>query len=318
MPRKPRIHYPGAVYHVILRGNAGQPVFFTDHDRYRLYLILQCVTEKFDCRIHGFCLMTNHVHLVVQTGGVPLSRIMQNLSLRYTKWINFTQSRTGHVFQGRYKALLLDADRYLLELVRYIHLNPVRAGMTATPDEYPWSSHRVYNGSETILWLTTDWVLSVLSKDVRIARKEYAKFATDGMGETRRAEFHSGTHEGRVLGDDLFVDTALTKANQRWDHSYRLEDIVGAVCRHYGITIEQVKAPGKTRPFSEARAAASLLVQELPGPSLTALGRLLNRDIAPLGRAGRRFSDEAEKSDDLKKRINVLRQELQKIAESLT
>jgi putative transposase len=100
MARKPRILFPGAVYHVILRGNAGQPIFFNERDLYRLYLILQYVVEKFDCRIQAFCFMTNHLHLIVQTGDVSLSRIMQNLSLRYTKWINHTQSRTGHVFQA--------------------------------------------------------------------------------------------------------------------------------------------------------------------------------------------------------------------------
>ena len=104
MARKPRIHYPSAAYHVILRGNAGDPVFFDERDRYRLYLILQYAVEKLGCRIHGFCLMTNHIHLVMQVGDIPLSRIMQNISLRYTNWINFTRSRAGHVFQGRYKA----------------------------------------------------------------------------------------------------------------------------------------------------------------------------------------------------------------------
>jgi REP element-mobilizing transposase RayT len=136
MARKPRIHYPGAAYHVILRGNAGLPIFFDERDRYRLYLFLQSVVEKFDCRVHGFCLMTNHIHLIIQTGELSLSHIMQSLSLRYTKWINYTQARTGHVFQGRYKALLLDADTYLQELVRYVHLNPVRAGIATSPDEY--------------------------------------------------------------------------------------------------------------------------------------------------------------------------------------
>jgi putative transposase len=136
MARKPRIHFPGAVYHVILRGNAGQAVFFDDADRYRFFLYLQYSVERFGCRIHSYCLMTNHIHLVLQTDEIPLSRIMQNISLRYTKWINYTQKRMGHLFQGRYKALLLDADRYLMELVRYIHLNPVRAGMVVVPDEY--------------------------------------------------------------------------------------------------------------------------------------------------------------------------------------
>ena len=157
MARKPRIHFPGAFYHVILRGNAGDPVFFGDSDRYRLYLILQSAVEKFGCRIHGYCLMTNHLHLVIQAGETPLSRFMQYVSLRYTKWINLTRGRTGHVFQGRYKALLIDADTYLLELIRYVHLNPVRAGAAPTADSWPWSGHRAYAGLEVVPWLTTDW-----------------------------------------------------------------------------------------------------------------------------------------------------------------
>jgi REP element-mobilizing transposase RayT len=312
MARKPRIHYPGAVYHVILRGNAGQPIFFADTDRYRLYLFLQYVVEKFGCRIHGFCLMTNHIHLIMQTSAVPLSRIMQNLSLRYTKWINFTQSRTGHVFQGRYKALLLDADSYLMELVRYTHLNPVRAGMTHLPDDYPWSGHRSYLGKEMLPWLTTDYVLSMFSANILKARNCYASFVADGIGETKREEFYSGTCEGRILGDDNFTDKAFTKANQSRDREYLLSDLVGIVCRRYGTTIDQLKAPGKARPYSEARAVIALLVQELPGSSLTEAGKFLNRSIAPLGRAGRRLLTEALENTNLNVRLNEMRLELLK------
>jgi REP element-mobilizing transposase RayT len=144
MARKQRIHYPGALYHVILRGNARQDIFFDDGDRSRFILLLQEAVEKFGFRIHAYCLMTNHVHLAVQVGVTPLSRIMQNLSLRYTTWINRRLNRSGHLFQGRYKAVLIDADSFLLELVAYIHLNPVRAGMVATPENYHWSSHCAY------------------------------------------------------------------------------------------------------------------------------------------------------------------------------
>lgn len=318
MARKPRIHYPGAVYHVILRGNAGQPIFFDDRDRYRLYLIVQSVVEKFGCRVHGFCFMTNHAHLVVQTGDISLSRIMQSLSLRYTKWINYTQSRTGHVFQGRYKALLLDADIYLMELVRYVHLNPVRAKMVISPDDYPWSGHHGYLGKEVLPWLTTDWVLSIFSTDIQKARKGYADFVADGIREERRVEFHSGTCEGRILGGDNFTDEAFLKANQRHDHQYRLDDIVDVVCHRYGITIEQLNASGKARPYSEARAVVVLLAQESKELSLTELGKMLNRDIAPLGRAGRRLLEETLKDEGLKARIDELRNVLQGIAESLT
>jgi putative transposase len=312
MARKPRIHFPGAVYHVILRGNAGQPIFFDERDRFRLYLIIQYVVEKFDCRIHGFCFMTNHIHLIVQAGDVSLSRIMQNFSLRYTKWVNYSQSRTGHVFQGRYKALLLDADTYLLELVRYIHLNPVRAGMSASPDDYPWSGHRGYLGKEVLPWLTTDWVLSMFSSNIQNARSGYASFVAEGIGETRRDEFHSGTCEGRILGDDNFTDKVLAKVNQRRGHDYGLSDVLSVVCRRYGITSEQLKAPGKAKPFTEARALAALLVRESSGLSLTELGIMLNRDIAPLGRAGQRLLEEALEDEELHKWISDLRLELSK------
>jgi REP element-mobilizing transposase RayT len=312
MARKPRIHYPGAVYHVILRGNAGLPIFFDEHDRYRLYLFLQSVVEKFECRVHGFCLMTNHIHLIIQTGEVSLSHIMQSLSLRYTKWINYTQARTGHVFQGRYKALLLDADTYLQELVRYVHLNPVRAGIAASPGEYLWSSHHGYLGHEIIPWLTTDWVLSLFSVDIRQARSDYSTFVIDGIGEPRRAEFHSGTCEGRILGDDHFTDEALNKADQRQEENYQLDDVISAVCRLYGVTIEQLQAPGKSRPLADARATAALLVLELPGLRLTELGKMLKRDNAPLSRAGRRLAEKAHKNKWLNKQLNELRHELAK------
>ena len=149
-------------------------------------MILQYAVEKFDCRIHGFCCMTNHIHLVIQTGEISLSRIMQNISIRYTKWINFTRSRTGHLFQGRYKALLLDADEYLLELIRYVHLNPVRAGIVAVPEEHPWSGHHAYLGTITLPWLTTDWVLSQFSGNIKKARAGYRSFVSDGLNETRK------------------------------------------------------------------------------------------------------------------------------------
>jgi putative transposase len=100
MARKPRIAYPGALYHVILRGNDGQTIFFDDKDRTRFYLLLQEGIERFGHRVHGFCLMTNHVHLAIQMGEIPLSRILQNLSFRYTRWVNWRQKRSGHLFQG--------------------------------------------------------------------------------------------------------------------------------------------------------------------------------------------------------------------------
>ena len=161
MARKPRLHYPGACYHVILRGNAGNAVFFDKEDRSRFFFLLQEGIERYKHRIHAYCLMTNHVHMAIQVGEVPLSRIIQNISFRYTRYMNSRKKQVGHLFQGRYKALLIDADSYLLELVRYVHNNPVRAGMVDTCEKYPWSSHKAYLGHELVPWLTMDWVLSL-------------------------------------------------------------------------------------------------------------------------------------------------------------
>jgi len=154
MARKPRLHVPGALYHVIWRGNEQRQVFFDEDDCYRFYALLEEGVSRFGYRVHGFCLMPNHVHLALQAGKDSLSRSMQNLAFRYTQATNRKLGRSGHLFQGRYKALLVDRDAYLLELVRYIHLNPVRARLVADLADYPWSGHQAYLGKVALPWLT--------------------------------------------------------------------------------------------------------------------------------------------------------------------
>jgi REP element-mobilizing transposase RayT len=288
MARKPRIHYPGAFYHVILRGNAGNDIFFDDHDRYRFYLLIQYVVEKFRCRIHGFCLMRNHVHLVVQVDEAPLSRVMQSVSQRFTSWINHTQSRTGHLFQGRYKAILIDADSYLLELIRYVHLNPVRAGAAATPEEYPWSGHGTYLGTEQIPWLASDFVLAQFSPEPQQSRKAYQLFVLDGIDEGKRNEFHCGTCEGRILGGDSFTDDIRLMVGQKNEREYALHEVVEKVCASFSISEQALKAPGKERPMTEARAVAAAVVQCSPHLRLTDLGKVLNRDLSALAKSAQR------------------------------
>ncbi len=176
MARQPRIYYPGGIYHVMLRGNNGQQIFFCDDDRVRFYLFVQEALDRCDSRIHGFCLMSNHVHLAVQVGEKPLSKLMQNIGFRYAKWINWRYERIGHLFQGRYKAILVEQETYLTELIRYIHLNPVRANLTKNVNEYLWSGHRAYLGLETIPWLTKDWVLNIFSNELNIAQRRYEEY----------------------------------------------------------------------------------------------------------------------------------------------
>lgn len=289
MPRKPRLHYPGAVYHVILRGNSGQDVFFDAGDRTRFFLLLQESVERFGYRVHAFCLMTTHIHLAIQVGDRPLSRIMQNIGFRYTQFINRKYKRTGHLFQGRYKALLIDADSYLLELIRYIHLNPVRAGMVRFPDEYPWSSHTSYSGDSTCPpWLTMDWALAQFARNPDTATKRYRAFMDDGLGEGHRKDFHRGSFEGRALGDDTFIDHVLLQAEEVRAVAIKLEQIIENICAVYHLTVEELCKAGKAQPAAEARALAAFLVRNCETLSLAELAEFLKRDLSGLSQAARR------------------------------
>ncbi|XSG84916.1 MAG: transposase [Methylohalobius sp. ZOD2] len=205
----------------MLRGNEGQRIFFKDEDRAHFSSLVAEGVERFGHRIHAYCWMDSHVHLAVQVAEVPLSRIMQNMAFRYTRWINRREGRYGHLFQGRYKAILVDADSYLRELIRYIHLNPVRAGLVEDPKDYPWSGHLPYLSGTGPEWLTTDWVLSQFHSHSETARARYAKFVMDGMGGSRRPEFQTGSAEGRLLGDDGFIERVLRQANQPVPKSVR-------------------------------------------------------------------------------------------------
>ena len=306
MARKPRIHLPGGLYHVILRGNGGQDVFLTDDDRYRFYLLLQEGTCRFGYRVHAFCLMTNHIHLAVQVGDIPLSRGMQNLSFRYTRWINWRVKRTGHLFQGRYKAVLVDGDRYLQELVRYIHLNPVRAGMTKSPVEYPWSGHRAYLGKELLPWLTTDWLLEQFGTTVNKARAGYRDFVLDGLGEEHRTEFHGGEHDSRVFGDDNFVDACLSVSGSI-PQRVTIQEIVDKVCREYDIDVATLKAPSQQRIASEARAVLGWLARELGCATLSDVSKLVNRDVGSISSSVSRLSERMLDLPELANRVQSLK-----------
>jgi hypothetical protein len=225
--------------------------------------------------------MKNHVHLAIQVGEKPLSRIMQHLCFRYTQWVNSRQKKVGHLFQGRYKALVVDADEYLVALVRYIHLNPVRAKIVEDPEKYLWSGHRAYRGQETLPWLTTEWVLSQFGRRTKTARSRYGEFVQHGSIEGHRQEFH----EGRILGDDSFVERAYEKSEQCEDKSETLDEIIERVGKEYGLTEAEIVAVGRRRYPAEARGMIAYLVREAAGLSLTELGRRMKRDVSTLSLA---------------------------------
>jgi len=303
MARRPRIHYPGATYHVILRGNAGQDVFFSPSDRYHLHLLLQEGIEKYGHRIHAFCLMPNHIHFLIQVADVPLPKIIQNLSFRHTRYINKEQERTGHLFQGRYKAVLIDIDAYLIQLVRYIHSNPVRAGMVTSCDAYRWSSHLTYLGRDVIPWLFTDWVLGQFSEDREKARQRYAEFVRQGEKEEHRPEFSRGSCEGRLLGDDHFIKKALIQAEEKIRENFRLEEVLASVCHVYSVGIPELKTRVRQQNIAEARAMAAIVVRESGHLRLVDLAAQLGRDLSGLSQGARRLERKLQRDKDLKKRL---------------
>ena len=203
MARPLRIEYPGAFYHVTVRGNAPQDIFVDDEDRRRFLGLLEHVVPRFHLRLQAYCLMDNHFHLMVETPQANLSKAMRQLNGVYTQAFNRRHGRVGHVLQGRFKAILVDRDNYLLELCRYVVLNPVRAKTTRKADTYPWSSYHATAGiADTPPFLTVDWLLSQFGKQPAAAQRKYRAFVAEGIGRHSPWEQLQGQI---LLGSERFV-----------------------------------------------------------------------------------------------------------------
>ena len=217
MARKPRIEYPGAFFHIIARGNNRQDIFHDNEDRHKYLNRLAFYFGEGGVILYCFCLMTNHIHLLLEMGERPISRVLQRLHTWYVRYHNQKYERVGHLFQGRYKAVLCDKDAYLLELVRYIHLNPVRAGIVKDPGEYSWSSHSVYLGLANFPFLNTEFVLSQFANNMLYARKLYEDFVLARVSEGRREDLYKLTNQS-ILGKEAFVAKVMelsgTKTSQ--------------------------------------------------------------------------------------------------------
>jgi REP element-mobilizing transposase RayT len=204
MSRPLRIEYPDAVYHVTSRGNARNNIFQSDSDRKTFLKIFAAVVRRFNWLCHAYCLMDNHYHLLIETPDGNLSKGMRHLNGVYTQKYNWQNIKTGHVFQGRYKAILVDKDSYLLELCRYVVLNPVRAKMTEKPEQWKWSSYLFTAGTKNCPeYLTTDWLLGYFSPKMPEAQKLYRRFVRDGIGSKSPWEELQGQI---LLGEELFID----------------------------------------------------------------------------------------------------------------
>lgn len=291
MARKPRIHFVGAFYHVILRGNHGEQIFFSDKDRAYFYFLLEEGVNRFDHRIHAFCLMTNHIHLIIQVNEIPLSKIIQNLAFRYARWINNHKFYIGHLFQGRYKAILVDADNYILNLIRYIHLNPIKANLTDNLNFYHWSSHLAYTEKNTITWLTTDWMLGLFSNIREVARKQYSIFMQEKMNDSDKL-----LHEYCLIPEDKFLEKKLiTKPIKK----ISISELISIVCDYFFINVEMLTGSSRQRSCSKARIAICLLAKEFNIANITSLAAHLKKDLSYFSRL-QQFKKVEEEQDVLK------------------
>ena len=211
MARPLRLEFAGALYHVTSRGNERKAIYFDDTD-FKLFLaLLGKVCEQCNWVVHAYCLMTNHYHLLVETADANLGKGMRQLNGNFTQAINRKHKRVGHLFQGRYKAILVDKDTYLLELSRYIVLNPIRANMVQSVDNWPWSNwHSVMGLTASPSWLATDVLLGMFAKNRKAAREKYAAFVQQGKGVPVWDKLSNQI----FLGNDDFVQTHLAQLNE--------------------------------------------------------------------------------------------------------
>jgi putative transposase len=213
MSRPLRIELAGGLYHVTSRGDRREAIYRDDHDRADWLGVLGEVCSRFNWRCHAYCEMTNHYHFVVETPDANLSKGMRQLNGVYTQRTNRRHGLVGHLFQGRFKAILVERDAYLLELARYVVLNPVRAGMVWDAGEWPWSSYRAMVGEEPApAWLETDWLLGQFGEERSRAQAAYAAFVRQGIG---RPSVWDGLRHQVFLGGEAFVERHCVASSGR-------------------------------------------------------------------------------------------------------
>jgi REP element-mobilizing transposase RayT len=213
MTRPLRIEFAGALYHVTARGSAQGDIYLCDEEREVFLSLLETACKRYDWYCHAYCLMSNHYHLLIETNTPSLSKGMKYLNGTYTQYVNRKNKRVGHVFQRRYKAILVQKESYLLELSRYIVLNPVRARMVRTAKDWPWSSYRGTAGLfKAQPCLTTDWILSVFAKTKKTAQERYRSFVQEGKNQPSPWE---GLKNQIYLGSNAFVEDMQCKLDPK-------------------------------------------------------------------------------------------------------
>ena len=312
MARPLRVEYPGAFYHVTSRGNERRKIFHakSDYEKFKTYL--KESQEKFSYLLHSYVLMGNHYHLLIETPEGNLRRIMHYINGAYTNYVNRRKGRSGHLFQGRYKAILVDRDNYLLELSRYIHLNPVRAGIAESPQAYPCSSYPsfIHKKGEEIVF--RDLILSMISNNEKDAPGKYKKFVESGMDQDLKSPMHD-VYGGSILGSKQFIKGALSRIKEttfrKGDVSFRREltaafepgDICATVCGHFEMEPDALK-----RSKGLARNMAIHLMKKHTGMMNREIGAYFGLSYSAVSKAEASLLEKAERDRKLKKSIQTI------------
>lgn len=265
MPRKPRIEFDGAFYHVIARGNQKQKIFRQPADRQKYLQALSLYKARYRFRVYSYVLMDNHVHLLLETGAVPLSKVLQGINQSYTMYFNRTYGTVGHLFQGRCKAILCDRDNYLLALIKYIHLNPLRAKAAVTANKFPWSSHHAYLGkSDPLNIVDVDTALRIFSERRTNAVKRYREFMAEDGGINRGDVY--ATIDQRIQGSEEFAakifDEHVDVPCKKWRKEFSLDQIAHGVETVLELPSGELRSRSRTRPLTRGRALFSLAAKD--------------------------------------------------------
>lgn len=316
MARPLRIEYPGAFYHVTSRGNERGTIFQSNRDREKYLSYLELAHERYGAVIHVYCLMGNHYHLLLETPRGNLSKILHYLNGAYTTYFNIKRSRSGHLFQGRYKGILVDKDEYCKELSRYVHLNPVRAGMVKAPLEYPWSSYRYFVGRDKKpKWLTTEFVLGDFGGEGGKGFKKYREYVERGVDKELdnplKKVIASTFLGGKEFIERIKLEYLEGKEIDRRDLPVLKKILMGPSLE--SIERAVIKRVGEGHPLF--KKICIYLSYAYSGLNLREIGEYFGMQRSAISQLGRRFGEAVKGNQELRKVLsNIEKEDLLNIA----
>ena len=314
MARKPRILYPGALYHVYNRGNDRHPIFRDDDDRTKYLWYFAKYAREMSVVLIAYCLLTNHFHFFLQTLLANLPKFMHRLNLGYVKWYNKKRNRTGHLYTSRYQASLVQEGSHALNLSGYIHLNPVRAGLVDRPEEWPWSTYQHYTGADPIPFVDSAIILDQFGSDPLTQQKAYETFALEGL-DKGTAWTEPPVKAGLFLADDEFIKQICEKYGSgdpripRWrtieQPDVSTYDLLDLILKESGTPFATLKE-SKRHADTYWRNMFIFLARELAGTSATELSALLGLSISEISRLTYRFQAKASIDETVSRHIEKI------------